>query len=124
MQEAYSAVQSDQICESSHSISLESYSQPYLGDAVVADVEVAEVSHVGEDLPVEAAELVGGEVERLQPRQVEDVALHGVGDQLVAAQVELGQGGQVGEGVPGSKSELCRIVKIRNHELQLFLADY
>ena len=79
----------------------------------MADVEVAEVSHVGEDLPVEAAELVGGEVERLQPRQVEDVALHGVGDQLVAAQVELGEGGQVGEGVP-NKLELCRIVKIRS----------
>ena len=89
----------------------------------MADVEVAEVSHVGEDLPVEAAELVGGEVERLQPRQVEDVALHGVGDQLVAAQVELGQGGQVGQGVPGSKSELCRFLNTknhaRNHELRL-----
>ena len=38
------------------------------GDAVVADVQVAEVAHVGEDLPVEATELVGGEVERLQSR--------------------------------------------------------
>ena len=73
-----------------------------LGDAVVADVQVAEVAHVGEDLPVEAAELVGGEVERLQPRQVEDVPLHGVGYQLVAAQVELGEGREVGQGVPGT----------------------
>ena len=45
------------------------------GDAVVANVEVPEVAHVGENLPVEAAELVGGEVERLQSREVEDVAL-------------------------------------------------
>ena len=44
--------------------------------------------------------LVGGEVERLQPRQVEDVSLHGVGDQLVPAQVKLRQRGKVGQGVP------------------------
>lgn len=79
----------------------------HLRDAVVTDIQAPERSEWRQQLVVQLRQLVEREVEDLQLWQVEDGAVHGVGDQLVPAEVEFGQRGHVGKGFGRNSTYLC-----------------